>query len=310
MSSIKQKTGQCIDCEDGPDKPLIAGRCQFHYWKHRNKVKADADKCKEPDADKQAQQKALDLWYHNQIQQLPECCENCEAPLNRFAPWAAKAYIAHIVPKRNFESVKIHPLNRVFLCLICHTNYDNWSEAKVQKMAVIPICMERFAQFADAIATAEWRYLPDWLAYKTTMKAPEYYIGIDPDVKASGLAIWDTSVKHFTELSCEDLPDLCLTLTSMHAEYTVMVRLEAGWLSKGMNWHKGGYGSANKVGRNHEIGRQIEKYCIKHSIPYQLVKPLGYSSYDHKKFCMYTNWPITIRTNPETRVAGMLVYGW
>lgn len=96
----------------------------------------------------------------------------------------------------------------------------------------------------------------------------------------------------------------------MHNEYTVMVRLEAGWLAKGMNWHKGGYGSANKVGRNHEIGRQIEKHCIKHHIRYELVKPLGYSSYDHRMFCAYTKWPITSRTNSETRVAGMLVYGY
>jgi hypothetical protein len=138
----------------------------------------------------------------------------------------------------------------------------------------------------------------------------EYYIGIDPDVKASGLAIWHTASKQFTELSCEDLPDICLALLSMHTEYSIMVRLEAGWLSNGLNWHKGGYGSANKVGRNHEIGRQIEKYCIKHGIPYQLVKPLGYSGYSHEMFCAYTKWPINTHTNSETRVAGMLVYGY
>lgn len=141
-------------------------------------------------------------------------------------------------------------------------------------------------------------------------KQIDYYIGIDPDVKASGLAMWCTATKRFTELSCEDLPDLCLALLSMHTEYNVMVRLEAGWLVKCYDWHKGGKRSGNDVGRNHEIGRQIEKYCIKQSIPYQLVKPLGYSSYDHRTFCAYTNWPHTIRTNSETRVAGMLVYGY
>jgi|SRR5690606_24479563 len=38
-SPIKPKTGPCLDCSDGKDKPLIAGRCLFHYWKHRNAVK-------------------------------------------------------------------------------------------------------------------------------------------------------------------------------------------------------------------------------------------------------------------------------
>lgn len=150
------------------------------------------------------------------------------------------------------------------------------------------------------------------------MKAPDYYIGIDPDVHASGVAIWQTSVKQFTELSCEDLFDICLTLSSMHAEYSIVVRLEAGWLLNKSNFsdrNVNGTRGANEriaknVGANHEIGRQIEKYCIKHGIPYQLVKPLGYSSYDHKTFCAYTKWPLTTRTNSETRVAGMLVYGY
>jgi hypothetical protein len=147
------------------------------------------------------------------------------------------------------------------------------------------------------------------LRISVTMIRPDYYIGIDPDVKASGLALWHTQSRQFTELSCEDLPDVCLAL-SMHCEYKVMVRLEAGWLANGLNWHKGGNGSANAVGRNHEIGRQIEKYCIKHTIPYQLVEPLGYSGYTHRMFCAHTKWPSTTRTNSETRVAGMLVYGF
>lgn len=33
---IKPKTGPCLDC--GRETRLIAGRCQYHYWKHRNSV--------------------------------------------------------------------------------------------------------------------------------------------------------------------------------------------------------------------------------------------------------------------------------
>lgn len=49
------------------------------------------------------------------------------------------------------------------------------------------------------------------------MAKVEYYIGVDPDVKASGLAIWHTPTQQFTELSCEDLPDLCLAIIE-HAQ--------------------------------------------------------------------------------------------
>lgn len=36
MSTIKPKTGKCVDCApDYKDQPLIAGRCSSHYWVHR-----------------------------------------------------------------------------------------------------------------------------------------------------------------------------------------------------------------------------------------------------------------------------------
>lgn len=140
------------------------------------------------------------------------------------------------------------------------------------------------------------------------MIKPDLFIGIDPDVEASGFAIWNK--KELVELSCLDLPDLLAQLKAHNDQSNIMVRLEAGWKAKGLNWHSGGLGSANAVGRNHEIGRQIEKYCIKHEIPYQLVLPLGYSGWDHKRFCKYTKWPEKVKTNSEKRVAGLLVFGY
>lgn len=170
MSSIQPKKGQCIDCESGLDKYLTADRCQFHYWKHRKTIKDAEAKRKGINIDKQAQKKALDLWYAAQISKMPARCENCPEPLIMFAPWAARAYIAHIVEKRNFKSVMTHPLNRVYLCIQCHSNYDNWSEVKVQQMPVIKTCMERFVQFVGDIAGEEMRFLPGWLGKKNVMK--------------------------------------------------------------------------------------------------------------------------------------------
>lgn len=135
-----------------------------------------------------------------------------------------------------------------------------------------------------------------------------FYIGIDPDCDKSGIAVWHDN--EFVSLSTMDLFDLCDTLLKYyHLQHNVIVRLEAGWLISG-TWHKGGNGQAKRVGANHEIGRQIEKYCVKHNIPYQLVKPKGYSSYTHETFCAVTGWPKNKKTNPETRVAAMMVYGF
>ncbi len=140
---------------------------------------------------------------------------------------------------------------------------------------------------------------------------PQLYVGIDPDVEASGLAVWDSKAKEFIDLCAEDLDDLCASIHRLHKEFVIKVRLEAGWKVKCYNWHRGKQAKvSNDVGRNHEIGRQIERYCVKHSIPYELVEPQGYSSWSHEKFCAFTGWPKAKRTNSDKRVAGMMVFGF
>ncbi len=132
-------------------------------------------------------------------------------------------------------------------------------------------------------------------------------IGIDPDCDKNGFALY--AERQIMTLQCYDLVDL-MTELSLHNElYDLTVHLEAGWLVKG-TWHKGGNGMAVRVGANHEIGRQIEKFCIKQGIKYKLITPKGYSSYKHEYFCKLTKWPIKLLTNSEKRVAGLLVYGY
>lgn len=89
----------------------------------------------------------------------------------------------------------------------------------------------------------------------------------------------------------------------MHVE----VIIEAGWIgTKNKSWHGGGKGSAYDVGRNHEIGMQIEKFCKANGINPHLMKPNGYSSMKHEDFCKITGYKG--RTNSETRVAGMFAF--
>jgi hypothetical protein len=139
MSCIKPKKGICIDC--GPESQetyLTAQRCKNHYWKHRAAVKAAANKQSDKYPDKQAEKNALDKWFRRAIEQMPSRCEECDDLLINFAPWALKSFVAHVLPKGKCKSVATHPDNKVYLCLICHTNFDNWGEEKVQKMKIFP----------------------------------------------------------------------------------------------------------------------------------------------------------------------------
>jgi hypothetical protein len=162
MSSIPIKKGKCVDCgPDQPDKPLTAGRCQPHYWRFRTSVQADKRKVKNVDVNVNQDKKDLDEWFHLQISNMPSKCENCGEALIKFAPWAAKSYVAHILPKRYFKSVRLHVMNRIFLCLQCHGDYDNRGWSKAMTMPVWPLAFERLIIIAPYIDPDEVIHLPD-----------------------------------------------------------------------------------------------------------------------------------------------------
>lgn len=138
------------------------------------------------------------------------------------------------------------------------------------------------------------------------MKEYDIIIGIDPDTNKSGYAEFFPK-KDVFNLFQLDLSDLFESILFSSLTNKIFVRLEAGF-TVNSTWHKGGNGMAKRVGANHEIGRQIEKYLKKNNIDYDLIKPFGGSSINHETFCKITNWDIKKRTNPETRVAGLLAY--
>ncbi|MFN0254493.1 hypothetical protein [Pedobacter ureilyticus] len=90
---------------------------------------------------------------------MPRECENCGDYLSPYNVIGQRAYIAHIVPKRHIESVMVHPLNRMFLCVDCHTNYDNWLNKDIVKMSCWPIAVSRFDKFKHLIERDEYKHL-------------------------------------------------------------------------------------------------------------------------------------------------------
>lgn len=133
----------------------------------------------------------------------------------------------------------------------------------------------------------------------------EVIIGIDPDVDKNGFARYFIKDDLF-QLKNLNLFETFNMLLDMHKAFNVIVLLESGHKVK-KTWQRKTTGVIKDVGRNNEIGSQLEKFMIDHNIPHKTINPFGGSKVNHELFCKITGWDKKKRTNPETRVAGLLV---
>lgn len=166
---MKKKKGICKDCGPGSkEQYLTAYRCHPHYWAYRRKVNSEKPKNKEKAVLDLMGKKNRDIFFASQLLIAPNHCENCGCSLSFSKSINPRSIIAHIVPKRDKDkggipSVALHPLNRWFGCIDCHTNYDSKGADFVKTMKVFPIVKERFAQFAHLIHESEIKNIPAYL---------------------------------------------------------------------------------------------------------------------------------------------------
>lgn len=149
--------GQCPRCpKNSPAKRLYGGVCSFHFAN----VKDDQSREKiVKDFKIIADAKLLNKWFADQLLIAPGKCENCGDKIVIPSGLSKKTKVCHIVPKKNFDSVKTHPLNRWFGCYQCHQDYDSsWSRAI--NMPIWPVCVERFRTFMALIKPSEVKHLP------------------------------------------------------------------------------------------------------------------------------------------------------
>jgi len=160
--AIKPKTGCCKDCPKGSGPvPLIAGRCNVHYWRHRNEENAKKPRNKA----KSVQKQVFGTYFASQMLEMPTHCEESGVKLPTSPAWLKKACVAHILPKRadyGFPSVAIHPLNRIFLHPDIHTNMDNLGAEYIKKMKSLPIMKERVAQLLPLLTEQERNRVPEY----------------------------------------------------------------------------------------------------------------------------------------------------
>jgi hypothetical protein len=137
-----------------------------------------------------------------------------------------------------------------------------------------------------------------------------YYIGIDPDVCKSGVAMWTTFDKklELQTFTFFELFDFFRSLNAVKCEFKVII--EAGWLNEKSNYHGAKnkqYGEkiAKQVGRNHETGLKIVEMCEYLGLTYELYKPT-HAKTTSQYFERFTG----IKTNNQEKIdAGMLVFG-
>jgi hypothetical protein len=136
------------------------------------------------------------------------------------------------------------------------------------------------------------------------------FIGIDPDVKKNGVAVWYQKPKRL-ELSNLKFFDVFDLIRLLKIRNQIIVIIDAGWLNKS-NFHVTGTNKnvngkiGERVGANHETGRKIAEMCIYLGVEHQLHRPTT-SKVNKEMFEKITGYKD--RTNQENRDAGLLVYG-
>lgn len=138
----------------------------------------------------------------------------------------------------------------------------------------------------------------------------KYIIGVDPDLRFSGYAIWDTEASCIKEYGKASFRGLIKKIESYNGE--CLVRIEGGWLNKKANWHFSGLGSrsekiAYRVGQNHAVGLVLESYLRESGIECEVVKPRN-RKINRSEFSEITG--ISGRINQDIMDAIMLVYGY
>jgi hypothetical protein len=163
-STIKRKEGVC--CVENCKRPIYSKKmCQEHYWKDNAKKNQEKKKANGTAAKKQKSAKELNIFFASQLLEVPKYCENnCGSSLDRLKnSKMRKAIIAHILPKREiggFPSVATHPKNKLFLCLECHTDFDNKGADFAPTMDCFDLMCERFMEFKDQLSESDKQRLP------------------------------------------------------------------------------------------------------------------------------------------------------
>lgn len=104
-------------------------------------------------------------WFEDRRREMTGTCLHCQGVTEKKNDKQFHFSIAHILPKKLFDSVKTHPLNWIELCYYgssCHSNMDNFI-LDMTDMHCWDTIVERFQAMYPDIAKEERKHIPDTL---------------------------------------------------------------------------------------------------------------------------------------------------
>lgn len=142
----------------------------------------------------------------------------------------------------------------------------------------------------------------------------KYIAAIDPDLNASGVAVWDSASKCWVLAEKVSIENIVSILDGI-PKNELIIYVEAGWMNKKSNFRKTkSWGTTEaismKVGQNHAMGKTIVKILEAAGCTVQTFKPLrkgifkkstGWTKYGREYVQEQSG--ITKRINDEVRDA-------
>ncbi|MBC7865484.1 MAG: hypothetical protein IAF38_21090 [Bacteroidia bacterium] len=175
---LKLIVGFCIDCNpDSKARPLIAKRCEKHYWIYRATTKknklSNATPTTLPIGNalpiNECFCRSLRAWYFQHISSSTWICDNCNDPISPSSERANFSVQAHILPKEFFPSIKLLLANHLTLGTHCgcHQRYDlSWESA--EKMPVFEQAKLKILSFLHLLNKEEIKRIPNLITVTGT----------------------------------------------------------------------------------------------------------------------------------------------
>lgn len=131
-------------------------------------------------------------------------------------------------------------------------------------------------------------------------------IAIDPDLYKSGFSQYDISTRKMDEISSFDMFEIMSRIAGLVFEGKLeKVIIEDANLIKG-SWH--GHTGRENVGKNKGVATILINFCQNRKIPFEAIRPNGYSKTfdDVKIFKEVSKW--TKVTNKDARASFAMIY--
>lgn len=107
--------------------------------------------------------KSLTAFYEEQLNIMPDKCQECGELLFKSMSINPRTVIAHILPKAHYPSVEVNPDNVLYLCQLHHGRYDNQTQRFMNESKLAPLIRQKVKLLTPLLTDKEKARLPEYL---------------------------------------------------------------------------------------------------------------------------------------------------